>query len=226
MNEIEKNKTLDIGHSKFDAGRFLRTGIPEAIYAPGKTATQCFDLVSLLLAKEDHPVIVTRADKEQIESLMRLNPEAVLGTTLTWRHQKKTYPNSVAIISGGTADQFVGEECKSSLLAMGADAIEYKDVGVAGLQRLLAVVPEISPTSIVIAIAGMEASLPTVLGGLIGNPIIAVPTSTGYGVSFEGVTAALSVLSSCSPGLSIVGIDNGYGAACAAIRLLKNKSYE
>ena len=105
-------------------------------------------------------------------------------------------------------------------MAMGVEVEVFNDVGVAGIQRLIDVVPEISNNSVVIAVAGMEASLPTVLAGLIGNPIIAIPTSTGYGASLEGVTASLSILSSCSPGINLMGIDNGYGAACAAIRIL------
>ena len=220
MNEYSNNQYLDLNHSKFDTDRFTRIGIPEAVYAPGKTPLQCKEIVENLINTTEQPVIVTRADSAQSKALKELKPTSVTGTTLTWAHANKKFIHGVIIVSGGTADQFVVEECELSLVAMGAEVKVFNDVGVAGISRLLDVLPEISEKSIVIAVAGMEASLPTVLAGLISNPIIAVPTSTGYGASLEGVTASLSILSSCSPGINLVGIDNGYGAACAAIRML------
>lgn len=220
MTDFSQKAYLDLNHTKFDTDRFKRIGIPEAVYAPGKTPKQCKEIVEKLLSTSQQPVIVTRSSNVQTEILSELNPTCIAGGTLTWAHSDKHFIHGVVIISGGTADQSVVEECELSLLAMGADVEVFNDVGVAGIQRLLDVLPKISRDSIVIAIAGMEASLPTVLAGLIGNPIIAIPTSTGYGASLEGVTASLSILSSCSPGINLVGIDNGYGAACAAIRIL------
>ena len=220
MTDSPQKSYLDLNHSKFDTGRYDRIGIPEAVYAPGKTPTQCKEIVANLLATTQQPVIVTRANEPQKELLTKLSPTSVAGTTLTWAHTVCDYRQGVIIISGGTADQSVVEECELSLMAMGVEVKVFNDVGVAGIQRLIDVLPEISNNSVVIAIAGMEASLPTVLAGLIGNPIIAIPTSTGYGASLEGVTASLSILSSCSPGINLMGIDNGYGAACAAIRIL------
>lgn len=220
MNESSNKHYLDLSHSKFDTGRFTRIGIPEAVYAPGKTPEQCKEIVENLLLTTEQPIIVTRADPAHCEALKDLNPTSFVGQTLTWAHAKKKFLHEITIISGGTADQFVVEECQSSLVAMGAEAKVLNDVGVAGIYRLLDVVPQISEKSLVVAVAGMEASLPTVLAGLIPNPIIAVPTSTGYGASLDGVTASLSILSSCSPGINLVGIDNGYGAACAAMRIL------
>lgn len=220
MNESSNKHYLDLSHSKFDTGRFTRIGIPEAVYAPGKTPEQCKEIVENLLLTTEQPIIVTRADPAHCEALKDLNPTSFVGQTLTWAHANKKLLHEITIISGGTADQFVVEECQSSLVAMGAEAKVLNDVGVAGIHRLLDVVPQISEKSLVVAVAGMEASLPTVLAGLIPNPIIAVPTSTGYGASLDGVTASLSILSSCSPGINLVGIDNGYGAACAAMRIL------
>jgi len=220
MTDSSQKSYLDLNHSKFDIGRYDRIGIPEAVYAPGKTPTQCKEIVTNLLAATEQPVIVTRVNETQKELLTKLGPTCVAGTTLTWAHTDCDYRQGVVIISGGTADQVVVEECELSLMAMGVEVEVFNDVGVAGIQRLIDVVPEISNNSVVIAVAGMEASLPTVLAGLIGNPIIAIPTSTGYGASLEGVTASLSILSSCSPGINLMGIDNGYGAACAAIRIL------
>ena len=220
MNESSNEHYLDLSHSKFDTGRFTRIGIPEAVYAPGKTPEQCKEIVENLLLTTKQPIIVTRADPAHCQVLKDLNPTSFVGQTLTWAHANKKLLHEITIISGGTADQFVVEECQSSLVAMGAEAKVLNDVGVAGIYRLLDVVPQISEKSLVVAVAGMEASLPTVLAGLIPNPIIAVPTSTGYGASLDGVTASLSILSSCSPGINLVGIDNGYGAACAAMRIL------
>ena len=220
MDESSNKHYLDLSHSKFDTGRFTRIGIPEAVYAPGKTPEQCKEIVENLLLTTKQPIIVTRADPAHCEVLMDLNPTSFVGQTLTWAHANKKLLHEITIISGGTADQFVVEECQSSLVAMGGEVRVLNDVGVAGIHRLLDVVPQISEKSLVVAVAGMEASLPTVLAGLIPNPIIAVPTSTGYGASLDGVTASLSILSSCSPGINLVGIDNGYGAACAAMRIL------
>ena len=115
------------------------------------------------------------------------------------------------------------DECAGALAAMGVPVTTHRDVGVAGLHRLVDVVPSLQNASVVVAVAGMEASLPTVLGGLVAAPIIGVPTSVGYGSSFEGITALLSMLSSCAPGITVVGIDNGYGAACAAFRIVTDE---
>ncbi len=127
-------------------------------------------------------------------------------------------------MSGGTSDRPVLDECVGTLTALGAEVRTVVDVGVAGLHRLLDSLDQLTDSRVVVALAGMEASLPTVLGGLIHQPIVAVPTSTGYGSSLEGVTALLSLLASCAPGVSVVGIDNGYGAACAALRILGSGS--
>jgi hypothetical protein len=132
--------------------------------------------------------------------------------------------NPVVIVSGGTSDQSVVDEAQVTLQALGAPTKVVQDVGVAGLHRLLDSLDGISEASVVIVVAGMEGSLSTVLTGLVPNPIIAVPTSVGYGSSLEGITAMLSAMASCAPGMSVVGIDNGYGAACAAMRILNLRS--
>lgn len=211
---------IESGESRIDVGRNGRIGIPEAIYAQGKTTEQCLDIVRTLLHEPSDPVIVTRANAEQIEALSSLDPTLVRAGTLTWRHAALREVAPVAIISGGTSDQPVVDECQTTLTAMGIPVETRRDVGVAGVHRLMEVLPSIGDPSVVIAVAGMEASLPTVLGGLVAAPLIGVPTSAGYGSSFEGVTALLSMLASCAPGITVVGIDNGYGAACAAARIL------
>ncbi|MFQ5557105.1 MAG: nickel pincer cofactor biosynthesis protein LarB [Acidimicrobiales bacterium] len=209
-----------LGHSTLDSGRFERIGIPEAVYAEGKTTDQCVEIVEALLAVNDHPVVVTRADTTTSSALARLEPDGVWGSTFTWRHRMPLGAAPVAIVSGGTSDQPVVDECRGTLVAMGAEVIVRTDVGVAGLHRLLDVVPALGDCLAIVAIAGMEASLPTVLAGLVAQPIIAVPTSAGYGSSLEGVTASLALLASCAPGIGVVGIDNGYGAACSVLRIL------
>ncbi len=209
-----------LGHSRLDTGRALRTGMPEAVFAAGKTPEQCVQIVARLLSEGDEPVIVTRCDDSHAAALASLAPDDVVGATLTWRHRDPVDAAGVAIVSGGTSDQWVVDEVAAVLTAYGVAVTRIPDVGVAGLHRLTAALDEIAAHEVVVAVAGMEAALPTVLAGLVASPIIAVPTSVGYGTTFEGLTALLSMLSSCAPGITVVGIDNGYGAACAAHRIL------
>lgn len=216
----DTTRILNQGEARLDTDRDRRIGIPEAIYAQGKTPAQCREIVETLLADDGGPVIVTRANDAQEEELRRLEPAAVVSGTLTWRHSTPRRVAPVVILSGGTSDQPVVYECQATLTALGVPVVSRKDVGVAGIHRLMDVLPTLEEPSVVIAVAGMEASLPTVLGGLVSAPLIGVPTSAGYGSSLEGVTALLSMLASCAPGVTVVGIDNGYGAACAAVRII------
>ncbi|GMQ94233.1 MAG: nickel pincer cofactor biosynthesis protein LarB [Acidimicrobiia bacterium] len=205
---------------RLDLDRNRRIGIPEAVYAEGKTPDQCVEIVTTLLADSDSPIIVTRATSRNLAVLAHMEPTATLGTTLTWRHAAVRDVTPVSVVSGGVSDQPTVDECVATLTAMGVPVKTHCDVGVAGLHRLVDVVPDLAAAEVVVAVAGMEASLPTVLAGLVAAPIIGVPTSAGYGSSLEGVTAMLSMLASCAPGITIVGIDNGYGAACAALRIV------
>ena len=209
-----------LGHTRPDLDRPRRVGLPEAVYAQGKTPQQCVEIVEHMLATNDDPVIVTRTAEPHRAALAVLDPDATWSDTVTWRHAPSRPDGRVAIVSGGTSDEPVVDECAGTLTALGAQVTVIRDVGVAGLHRLLDSIDALAGARVVISVAGMEASLPTVLGGLIPQPIVAVPTSTGYGSSFEGMTALLSLLSSCAPGIAVVGIDNGYGAACAALRIL------
>jgi len=220
MTPEDRTPATDLGHTRPDVDRPRRTGLPEAVYAPGKTPAQCVEIVTHLLDATDHPVVVTRAAPEHRDALVALAPDGVRSGTLTWRHAPPLADGRVAVVSGGTSDQPVVDECVGTLLALGATVGCVPDVGVAGLYRLLDALDDLADARVIVSVAGMEASLPTVLGGLVAPPIVAVPTSTGYGSSFEGITALLSMLSSCAPGISVVGIDNGYGAACAALRIL------
>lgn len=221
----EDDRIADLGHTRLDLDRRRRTGLPEAIYAAGKTPQHCVDIVGRLLetnpGEAGHdPIIVTRTTEEQRAAMAHLRPTRTWSDTLTWRHAAPMSCAPVVIVSGGTSDAPVVDEADATLTALGAPTRVVRDVGVAGLHRLLGSLDQIVDGVAVIAVAGMEGALPTVLAGLIPNPLIAVPTSVGYGTSFEGVTALLSALTSCAPGVSVVGIDNGYGAACAALRIL------
>lgn len=213
------SRLADLGHTRLDMGRTARIGQPEAIFAAGKQPEQCVDIVRHLLEEGDDPVIVTRCGPGHREALDSLDPHGRFTETYTWRHAPKR-TGSVAVVSGGTSDQPIVDECVGTLTAMGVATTALHDVGVAGLHRLLGVLDPIREASAVVAVAGMEAALPTVLAGLVPTPIVAVPTSVGYGTTFDGLTALLSMLSSCAPGIAVVGIDNGYGAACAALRIL------
>ena len=211
---------------RLDTDRTRRINMPEAIYCEGKTTEQCVRAVSEMLHNENFTdaVIATRANQEQVAALSELGPTSALGSTLSWRH-RPAQNFTVGIVSAGTSDLPVANECKVTLEALGHSTFTVTDVGVSGLHRLTEALPEIIEADIVIAIAGMEGSMPTVLAGLVPHPVIAVPTSSGYGSSLEGITAFLSMTASCAQGVTVVGIDNGFGAACAAHRASQlNKS--
>ncbi len=209
--------------ARLDFGRSERIDLPEAVYCQSKTVEQCVDIVGTMLADGDDAVIATRATADQQRALAELDPLTHVGSTLIWRPRPPTGARA-AVIAAGTSDLPVAEESRLTLTAMGHDVDLIVDVGVAGLQRLLDVLPQLEDRHVVIAVAGMEGALPTVLGGLIAQPLIAIPTSVGYGTAFEGQTALASMMTSCAPGISVVGIDNGYGAACAAHRILRSAS--
>ncbi len=197
--------------------------MPEAVLCQHKTVGQCADIVATMLDQGQDAVIATRITPQQAQELNKLQPSHVVGTTMTWRHRPATN-HRVAIVNAGTSDLPVATEAQATLLAMGHTPVPVNDVGVAGLHRLLDALPEFEQSAVVIALAGMEGSLPTVLAGLVAQPLVGVPTSAGYGTSFDGATALLSMMASCAPGLAVVGIDNGYGAACAAHRILNQLS--
>jgi len=208
-------------NAKIDHHRMLRQGLPEAVYGPGKSPEQCVAIVDELLTNGSGPVLVTRVDEEQHKALAATHEGMVeMGGVLAWRvPELGEAACKVAVITAGTADTPVADECSATLRAYGVEADRIHDVGVAGLHRLLAELDRIAEADIVIVIAGMEGALASVLGGLCAQPVIAVPTSVGYGAGLEGVTALLGMLASCAAGISVVGIDNGYGAAVSAMRM-------
>lgn len=205
--------------ARLDLDRTRRIGLPEAVYCHYKTVDQCVAIVTEMLHDGSDAVVATRATDEQREALLALEPTANAGPTLTWRHRAPSGARAT-IVAAGTSDLPVADECRLTLASLGHEVELIADVGVAGLHRLLAVLPQLDETEVIVAVAGMEGALPTVLAGLVAQPLIAIPTSVGYGTAFEGQTALLSMLTSCAPGISVVGIDNGYGAACATHRIL------
>ena len=203
--------------------------MPEAIYGPGKTPEHCASVVEELLEGSDGPVLMTRATEAQVKAASAVATTRGAGpgtvadsgafSTLVFRPAEGR-PGSVVVVTAGTADLPVATECLAVLRALGFDPTSLTDCGVAGLHRLLTEVDRIAMADAVVVIAGMEGALASVVGGLTPAPVVAVPTSTGYGAALEGVTALLTMLSACSSGITVVGIDNGYGAACAVARLL------
>ena len=212
----------DLGFARVDHDRARRQGMPEAVYAPGKTPAECRAIVDELLANGTGPVILSRANALQRDGAPAdaLVTATTAGThTLVWR-AAPVRPETVMIVTAGTADGPVADECAATLHAYGLKPQMRRDCGVAGIHRLLAHTAELQAADAVVVVAGMEGALASVVGGLVAAPVVAVPTSVGYGSSLEGVTALLAMLSSCAAGVTVVGIDNGYGAACAIARIV------
>lgn len=212
----------ELGYATVDRHRELRQGLPEVVYGPGKSAAQCVGIVSELLSGGSAgPVILTRASDAQVSEVVAACPGAlVTGTTVVWRSLPARSSVSVVVVTAGTADLPVADECVAVLGALGWPASLIADVGVAGVHRVLARAAELQSADAVVVVAGMEGALASVVGGLTSAPVVAVPTSAGYGASLAGVTALLGMLASCASGLVVVGIDNGFGAAFAIHRLL------
>ncbi len=209
---------VDIGVAKVDHHRALRQGTVEAVYAPGKTVDACVAIVGELLGAPGGPVLLTRAADDQIAAVLAAHPTGeATGTTVAWR-AAPLRPERVVVVTAGTADLPVATECVATLSALGFAAHQLTDVGVAGIHRLLAHVDDLTDADAVVVVAGMEGALASVVGGIVSGPVVAVPTSVGYGAGLEGVTALLGMLASCAAGLSVVGIDNGFGAAMAVSR--------
>jgi len=213
----------DLGHTNFEHHRALRNGFPEVIYCAGKSPAQIRDIVAHL-ASRSALVLGTRCSPEQYAAAKTVCP--ALEYHETARIIRAVYEplpaknGCVAIVSAGTSDMSVSEEAAIILETLGVRVERFYDVGVAGIHRLLSRIDEIRKASAVIAIAGMEGALPSVIGGLVACPVIAVPTSVGYGVGAGGVTALHAMLSSCASGITVVNIDNGFGAACGAFRII------
>jgi pyridinium-3,5-biscarboxylic acid mononucleotide synthase len=214
----------DLGFARVDHHRALRQRTGEAIYGPGKSPDQCARIVAELLDEGAGPVVLSRGDDAQVAACLAAAPGGAVTTaggrsTVVWCPAPPR-PGNILVVTAGTADLPVAEECRAVLVAFGFEPRVLADCGVAGIHRLLAEVDVLADADAVVVVAGMEGALASVVTGITGAPVIAVPTSTGYGAAFEGMTALLGMLAACASGLTVVGIDNGFGAACALSRLL------
>ena len=225
--ELRDLPYADLGYASVDHHRALRQGAPEVIFGPGKTAAQIVG-IARELARTGQNVLVTRVDADKARETMSAFPQlryAELARTVTLEQAPipalGTRP--VALVSAGTGDLPVAEECAETLRVLGGRVERVYDVGVAGIHRLLSKRDVFDRTSVVVVVAGMEGALPSVVGGMVSGPVIAVPTSVGYGVSFGGLAALAGMLSSCASGVVVCNIDNGFGAAYAAARILRGR---
>lgn len=208
----------DIGHARIDHHRALRSGLPEVIYAAGKSPEQTAEIFARMVAAGSD-VLATRVDQPTVSSVLAAVPQAThhpQARAMSLRQTNTEACGHVAVICAGTSDLTAAEEAAVTAELFGARVTRLYDVGVAGIHRLLAVREQLNDAHAVVVCAGMEGALPSVVGGLVGVPVIAVPTSVGYGASFQGTAALLGMLNSCSPNVTVVNIDNGFGAAYTA----------
>lgn len=216
------DQVVDLGFARVDVDRKQRTGDPEVVYAAGKTAHDTVAIVTALrTAHPDHPTLITRAGTEHVDALLARWPDATAerGTVVVGALGEPR--GRVVIVGAGTSDAAVVAEAKLTVAVFGSQPVVITDVGVAGLHRVLAVRPILNRADAIIVVAGMEGALPSVVGGLVGTPVIAVPTSIGYGASFGGLAALLGMLNSCAPGVAVCNIDNGFGAGVFAARVAR-----
>jgi pyridinium-3,5-biscarboxylic acid mononucleotide synthase len=223
--EVLKNfPYTDLGFARIDHHREMRTGYPEIIYCAGKSVEQVREIFRVMSEKENN-VIGTRANQEMYESVKSISSKAVfypMARIISLQNKKPDIPDSrIAIITAGTSDMPVAEEAAITAELLGNNVLRIYDAGVAGIHRLVDKLPEIRKCRVVIVIAGMEGALASVVGGLVDKPVIAVPTSIGYGANFGGISALLAMLTSCSTGVTVVNIDNGFGAGFAASMINK-----
>jgi hypothetical protein len=239
ITRLRRLPFADLGFARVDHHRWLRQGLPEAVYGQGKTPEQCSAIVGELLDDGDEgggggPVVLTRADGRQVALVMSDHPGGEVTntgpatsadwqrgelSTVVWRPSARR-PSRVLVVTAGTSDLPVARECTATLRALGLDPLLIADCGVAGVHRLLASVDDLADADAVVVVAGMEGALASLVGGVTPAPVVALPTSTGYGSGLEGVTALLAMTASCAAGVTVVGIDNGFGAACAVARML------
>jgi NCAIR mutase (PurE)-related protein len=214
----------DLGFARLDHHRGLRTGDPEVVYAEGKTTEQVIALLAALdAAPGDRPAVATRLTPPMIGPIRDAFPAATIDETAACAAvgALPEPTGDVVIVSAGTSDERVAAEAQFVARAFGAGVRRVSDVGVAGIHRLLAERDSLAVADCLVVVAGMEGALPSVVGGLVGTPIVAVPTSVGYGASLGGIAALLAMLNSCSPGITVVNIDNGFGAGVFAARVAR-----
>jgi pyridinium-3,5-biscarboxylic acid mononucleotide synthase len=227
IKELRQLPFADLGFAVVDHHRALRQGVPEVILGEGKTAEQVI-AIAKELARTGQNVLVTRVSDEMASAVAKAIPEVkvnAVGRTCTL--EMKPIPSlsdqKIALVSAGTSDMPVAEECAETMRMLGLTFERVFDVGVAGIHRLLHKRPTLEGAGVIIVIAGMEGALASVVGGLVDCPVIAVPTSIGYGAAQKGMTALFGMLTSCASGITVVNIDNGFGAAFAAARILRKR---
>jgi len=225
---LEKLRTLpyeDLHFAKLDHHRELRKGIPEAVYSPGKTDAQILEIARRSLARDDEAVFTRMREttfkklKKEFGKQVKWYPRASIATVGI---SKRPSNGRILVVTAGTSDIPVAEEAAVTCELLGCRVERLYDVGVAGMHRLTSNLKEFDAADVIIVLAGMEGALPSVVAGLTSRPVIAVPTSVGYGASFSGVAALLGMLSSCSSGIGVVNIDNGFGAGALATVIVKN----
>jgi NCAIR mutase (PurE)-related protein len=227
LSSLAVEPVESLGFATIDHHRALRQGFPEIIYGAGKTPEQVRE-IALRIASRGDGVLVTRLSEDAGAALRAAVPEVELNALartayLAGREEVPCGRGTVAVVTAGTSDLPVAEEAAVTLQALGDCVARVTDVGVAGIHRVLAKRDEIMSAAVVIVVAGMDGALPSVIGGMVRGPVIAVPTSVGYGASFNGLAALLTMLNSCAAGVTVVNIDNGFGAAVAASRITHSR---
>ena len=220
VEQLRQLPFQDVGCAQIDHHRELRQGMPEVIFGEGKSVEQIVRIMTAMAAKRSN-VLVTRLAAEKAQDVLTLFPEAIHHAearclTLEKRPPEQRGRGTILVVCAGTSDIPVAAEALLTARFLGNQTAQVYDVGVAGIHRLLARQELLNAASVIIVVAGMEGALPSVVGGLVDKPVIAVPTSVGYGASFGGIAALLGMLNSCAAGVTVVNIDNGFGAACAA----------
>lgn len=217
------DETEELGFARLDHGRRRRKGFPEVIFCQGKTEAQVAEIFARFTA-HDACAFGTRASEAQYQAVLEKSPEAQYSRTarIIWTGKAGAEKKGrVAVMTGGTADLPVAEEAALTAEFFGAEVYRFFDVGIAGIHRLFSVIDEVRRCDVVVAVAGMEGALPSVAAGLLDSPVIAVPTSVGYGASFGGLASLLTMLNSCAEGITVVNIDNGFGAGYSAAQICR-----
>ena len=223
LEQIQEMPYKDLEYAKVDYHRELRNGFPEVIYSPGKSLEQIQGIVADMLERTKGNILASRADEQVYAAIWELTGDAVYykdaRSVVVKRQEYPVSEDYIAVVTAGTSDIPVAEEAAVTAMVMGNAVRRLYDVGVAGIHRLLDNVEVINRARVIIVVAGMEGALASVVGGLTDKPVIAVPTSIGYGVNFGGISALLGMLTSCASGIGVVNIDNGFGAACMASKI-------
>ncbi|HET6559911.1 MAG TPA: nickel pincer cofactor biosynthesis protein LarB [Prolixibacteraceae bacterium] len=224
LQMVSDHGMVEMGFATLDIDRLQRTGLPEMIYAAGKTVEQVKRIAERLFQNKID-ILATRATSEMYETVKEVVPEArynEIARTISYKHQESgSGKGYIAVVAAGTSDMPVAEEAAETARFLGNEVRTIYDVGVAGIHRLFHKLDVIRGARVIIVVAGMEGALGSVVGGLVDKPVIGVPTSIGYGANFQGLSALLSMLNSCASGISVVNIDNGFGAACQAALINK-----